>query len=135
MVNTHNLTINFGKHKGELWTRVPISYLKWIINTQGEASPIAQAELDRRGTTLERTVEVSAHAIDRASTRLLKQWRHTRLHKHEGLHSWLHRLATEALAHGVKEDAWSYAYVGIRFKYDFGEVYPTLTTVMEAKTS
>lgn len=31
-VDTHNKVIVFGKHKGERWTRLPISYLKWIMN-------------------------------------------------------------------------------------------------------
>jgi hypothetical protein len=131
-IDTHHLRIPFGRHKGELWTRVPVSYLKWLVNTKAEAAPIAQAELERRGTTLERQVEISGHAIDRASTRLLGKWQATRLHDNEGLHAWLHRLATQALQYGEKEDEWHYKFAGIKFCYDFGEVYPTLTTVMAA---
>jgi DNA (cytosine-5)-methyltransferase 1 len=31
-IDTHHLVCDFGKHKGELWTRVPVSYLKWLVN-------------------------------------------------------------------------------------------------------
>ncbi len=34
MINTHHLTVGFGKHKGELWTRVPVSYLRWLVNSE-----------------------------------------------------------------------------------------------------
>src|SRR5687767_12369609 len=129
-VNTHHLRIDFGKHKGELYTRLPVSYLKWLINEKTQVAGIAQAELDRRGTTLEHEVQISGHALDRASTRLLEKWQETRLHKNEGLHAWLHRLASEALVRGEKKDEWNYVFIGIKFCFDFGEVYPTLTTVM-----
>jgi uncharacterized protein (DUF3820 family) len=65
---TENITIEFGKHKGELWTRVPVHYLRWLIN---ESSPLskphemARFELERRGTVLEHEINLTPHAIDR----------------------------------------------------------------------
>jgi hypothetical protein len=73
---------------------------QWLINEATRVKQIAQAELDRRGTTLSRQVEVSGHAIDRASTKLLDKWVATRLDKKEGLHHWLTRLASSALKGG-----------------------------------
>lgn len=89
-INTHNLIVDFGKHNGERWTRVPISYLKWLMNeVGGEKAEIAKSELERRGTTIERNVELSGHAIHRAS-QITNEW------KEEGLWSWLQRMSTEA---------------------------------------
>ena len=96
-VDTHNLVCTFGKHRGTLWTRIPPSYLVWMINTGHSRAAIAQAELDRRGMS-QPSVDVSARAIDRASLRLLDLWQRTRNRdKNEGLHAWLTRMATEAL--------------------------------------
>ena len=30
MIDTHDMRVEFGKHRGERWTRVPVSYLRWI---------------------------------------------------------------------------------------------------------
>jgi hypothetical protein len=110
-INTHGLKINFGRHKDTLVTRLPVSYLKWIINTDispldnnliiGETvyswPEIAQAELFRRGTVTP-TIEVSGHAIDRASLCCLDLWQNSRSSSNleEGIHAWLVRLATQA---------------------------------------
>jgi len=70
-INTHNLEVNFGKYKGELWTRIPLSYLRWCVN-EGAQAEIAKAELVRRGSSQLPTVEISNHAMDRATLRLRK---------------------------------------------------------------
>ena len=64
-INTHGQRIEFGKHKGELFTRLPVSYLKWMINENAQQSDIAKAEFERRGDTMPE-VELSGHAIDNA---------------------------------------------------------------------
>lgn len=150
-INTHNLRIEFGKHKGELWTRVPVSYLKWLVNTpstfplsprmQNAAAPavdIAKAELERRGTFTP-TVEVSGHAIDRASLSCRKTWHQTAKDDQEGLHAWLCRVAAESLATvpvpeltAMGADV-SVEHLGMRFVFIFGECWPVLKTVMRAK--
>lgn len=87
--------IGLGKYRGEPITRIPVSYLKWMVSVGHTESPQAVEELERRGTK-HSTVEVSAHAVDRASQRCLGFWMETRKGK-EGLHSWLCRIAEAAL--------------------------------------
>lgn len=128
-INTHNLIVDFGKHKGERWTRLPVSYLKWLVNEGTQHADIARAELERRGTILTQNLEITGHAIDRASQQCLSLWKIT-AEKDEGLHSWLYRLANEALEQtGGREDA--VVYHNMKFVFHFGEVYPTLKTVMK----
>jgi hypothetical protein len=67
-IDTHNLIVDFGKHKDERWTRIPLSYLKWVLNEMAESDQrhqIAKAELERRGDTMPTEVEISNHAIDK----------------------------------------------------------------------
>ena len=131
-INTHNLVCDFGKHKGELWTRIPVSYLKWLVNTparDGSTAPaIAAAELNRRGTVTP-TIEVSGHAIDRASLNCRKIWHETALNEEEGLHAWLCRMATEALEKGEKLESGKIRYSRMKFVFEDGELYPVLKTV------
>src|SRR5687767_10815733 len=105
-INTHDLLVTFGKHKGERWTRLPIGYLKWLVNEHEKLKnfpdaelhrDIALAELKRRGTVLESTMKISKHAIDRASLNCRGIWKETRKDDNEGLNSWLERMANEAL--------------------------------------
>ena len=65
--NTHHWLMPNGRHKGKRITRVPVSYLKWMINARHQYEEYAQAELNRRGTVTPE-LEVSGHAIDAAST-------------------------------------------------------------------
>lgn len=126
MINTHNLTITFGKYSGERWTRLPISYLRWLANSAaGEAKEIAAAEIARRGTTIPSTVELSGHSIDRASQIANRSW------KKDGVYSWLLRIAEEALANAPKNKKREIIFhEGFKFVFSFGEYYPTLKTVM-----
>lgn len=85
-----------GRHKGERITRIPVSYLKWMANTPDHSlCQSAKAEMDRRGT-ITPDVDVSGHAIDRASLRCRKLWHEDR-GKDEGLYSWLCRITHEAV--------------------------------------
>jgi hypothetical protein len=127
-IDTHKLVVDFGRHKGELWTRMPVPYLKWLINESSKYAPIAQAELKRRGIALTQDLDVSGHAIDRASQVLIGKWMETRLIE-EGLHGWLLRMATAARKDGKKVDA-KYLYAGMKFVFAEGDIWPTLTTVM-----
>jgi hypothetical protein len=133
-VNTHNLIVDFGKHKGERWTRLPISYLKWLINDGTQYANIARSELERRGHTELGDMEISGHAIDRASLFCWKVWKETK-NKDEGLHAWLYRIALEALERGevTGEEKEGRVYMGLRFVYEFGDIYPTLKTVINKK--
>ena len=128
-INTHNLVIEFGKHRGERWTRLPVSYLRWLANEAPEWSATANAELERRGTLLSRDVELSSHAVDRASLRCRKIW-HETSQPDEGLYSWLVRMATEALAKCGEQE--KVRYNGLKLVFAFGAYYPVLKSVMPA---
>jgi hypothetical protein len=127
-INTHGLTIDFGKHKGERFTRLPVSYLKWLVNENTQVADIAKAELERRGVSANE-LEISFHAIDRASTHFFHRWR---LDKRDiGLYQWLYELTATALEKGKQIDD-CYYYDGIKFVFDFSTVVPVLKTVIPA---
>jgi len=137
-INTHDLICEFGKHKGARWTRIPVSYLKWLVNTPSvngsSAQSIAAAELKRRGTVTP-TLEVSGHAIDRASLACRKTWHQTARDDEEGLHAWLCRVAQEALDSQHPDlatiaDEVKIPYLGMKFVFKFGEAWPILKTVI-----
>lgn len=123
-MTTHNLIIDFGKHKGERWTRVPVQYLTWLVNN-GRETPITQLareELERRGTTMPTDLILSGHAIDRAS-QITKEW-HT-----VGVYSWLTKIANKALKSSPEKEEVIY-FNGFKFCFIYGEYYPTLKSVM-----
>jgi hypothetical protein len=125
-VDTHNLRIKFGKHLGELWTRIPVGYLKWIVNEKAPDAHIAAAELKRRGTVTP-TIEISGHAIDSASLRCRRIWHETAVDENEGLHAWLCRMAIAALEQSPGAE--KVVHAGIKWVFAHGEAYPTLKTV------
>lgn len=131
-INTHGMICDFGKHQGERWTRIPVSYLKWVANhpthTRGD---IARAELERRGTTTP-DLDLSGHAIDRASIQLNKKWLSDQK-PDEGLNSWLLRVSGEALQTEAYEDG-TYYHKGIKFVFTMDGTWPVLKTVMRANT-
>lgn len=136
-INTHGLTIEFGKHRGERWTRLPISYLKWMLNEMPKSSDawkLADAELKRRGDTMPKNVEISNHAIDKASLRVRKAW-HADRGKDEGLYSWLVRICTEVieLKNGESQNE-RMNYKGCKLVFTYGNFFPTLKTVMNDKS-
>lgn len=126
-------TLAFGKHQGLLLTRVPISYLKWMVKNQTVQHADAQEELDRRGIPLDGfKVEVSGHALDRAST---KCWGFYKMHRktdEEGLWSWLHREAELALAQGqMPPDKPDIRYwQNMKWVFNHQAAVPVLMTVM-----
>ena len=134
-MNTHDLIIDFGKHKGERWTRIPIDYLNWIINTtedsENKTRKIAESEVNRRGSFIP-TLDISPHAINKASLRCMDIWERTRK-ENEGLHAWLHRMAEEALllAPGLKAER--IIYNNMRLVFNYGSCYPALKTIMKVK--
>lgn len=128
-MNTHGLTIDFGKHRGELFTRLPVSYLKWMINSSTTQADIAKAEFERRGDTLPK-VELSGHAIDNASIRVRKIWHETKLNNDEGIYSWLQRMTLEALSDGQEHNG-KIKYKGMKFVIEKGKEFPVLKTVMK----
>jgi len=134
-INTHNLVVNFGRYKDERWTRIPLSYLRWLINEGTQYSDIAKAELDRRGYSLSanKDIELSGHAIDKASLRLRRLWHQTAKSNNEGLFTWLERMATEAFDL-LPKDSNEIVHKKIKFIFMRGEIYPVLKTVMPTPT-
>jgi hypothetical protein len=104
-MQTHGAKVLFGKHRGQLLTRVPIGYLRWGVGAGVDQKvrlkdgkevafkDIASVEIERRG---ERTmdVDISPHAIDRISQRFLSEWKRTR-NNGEGIYSWAQRRVQE----------------------------------------
>lgn len=130
-LNTHGVVMTNGKHKGELLTRVPASYLRWMTNEPGhQMKALAAAEIKRRGHALP-TVEISGHAVDSASLRVRKTWHGTK-RENEGLHTWLQRMTLEALESGERLESGKIKYCGMKFVIVQGEEFPTLKTIMAA---
>lgn len=127
-MNTHGVKINYGKHNGELITRLPVSYIKWMINSGAPMADYARAELERRGDTMPK-VELSGHAIDNASLRVRKIWHETR-EQDEGLYSWLMRITLEAIEKGEKLESGKIKYLGMKLVIHQGEEFPLLKTIM-----
>lgn len=139
-ISTHGLICDFGKHRGTPWTRIPANYLLWMVNGQGvnetikRNRPIAEAELKRRGTTLPK-VDISGHAIDRASQQCLDFWRAaTRDGEDQGIHSWLVEQAEKALEEKNLDAQGRYLFGRMVFAFEMDGVWPVLKTVMRAKS-
>lgn len=125
-LNTHGYKMTVGKHSGELITRVPVGYLRWMVNINHSEAEYARAELARRGTVVPE-IEISGHAIDRASLNCIDLWGE-RSNQDEGLHAWLVRVAQDALKKKpFKPDR--FWRDGIVFVFDMGMCCPTLKTV------
>ncbi|NOX14943.1 MAG: hypothetical protein GXP61_02765 [Epsilonproteobacteria bacterium] len=137
MINTHGLKITFGRHNGEKFTRLPIGYLKWIINNVSDWAETAKAELDRRGIVIEQQVEISGHAIDKVSLRHINKWL-ARNNKKQGLHNWLHQKAWDAWCKALRDPEQrnkltageKIQYDGMKFVFKEGLEHPILLTVM-----
>jgi len=121
------IVLTGGKHKGTPITRVPAAYLKWMVSTRQQMAGKARSELRRRGTVMP-DIEVSGHAVNRASMKCLHQWKKDR-HDAEGLHAWLARVAAEALRNGRQTDDIIY-HKGLRLVFEFDCDWPVLKTVM-----
>lgn len=133
-INTHGMVCDFGKHSGELYTRMPVGYLTWMVGANHSRAHIAAAELKRRGTTVP-DLDVTGHAIDRASFCALRTWKDDRK-KDEGLNSWLVRLCKEALEKTPEDDRKSGMKIhhkGLKLAFDFEGRWPVLKTVMPGR--
>lgn len=130
MTDTHNMICDFGKHNGERYTRIPVSYLKWMVNSNHSRAHIAQAELDRRGTVTP-DMEISGHAIDRASLNCLDIWRSSR-NKDEGISAWLIRMSAEALKTEPDKKG-RFHFNNMLFAFEREGVWPVLKTVMRSR--
>lgn len=135
-INTHGMTIGFGKHKDALYTRLPCGYLWWMVNNRSREYEVAMAELDRRGMKERPTMDISAHAVDNASLRCLDSWDWDHDHN-EGLHSWVVRIAREALEDGNKFNDEKYVHrrTGLLLVFQLDLAWPVLVTMYPASKS
>lgn len=123
--------LDFGKHKGSRIQNVPVNYLRFMVRNQTSLWRMAEAEMQRRGTVVP-MIEVSGHAMDTASLRVLGIWREDRDEK-EGLHAWLCRRAWEAWGQRQTELDEKVDYIGVRWVFDRDGVWPILKTVYPRK--
>jgi len=130
-INTHGMVCDFGRHKGTPYTQVPVSYLKWMVNSRCSREEIAKAELKRRGTVTP-DLDISGHAIDRASLSCRKIWHETKK-EDEGLHAWLVRMTEEAMAQGTIDAKGRYIYNDMKLAIEQDGVWPVLKTIMRKK--
>lgn len=121
--------IDFGKFAGTPWPRIPVAYLRWMINSAHPQAATAKAEIKRRGTVLP-TMEITGHAIDRASTMFINKWRISR-YPDEGLHSWLHRIAETALKANQRDSEGRVIFEDMLFAFADENQWPVLKTVMK----
>lgn len=133
-IDTHGMVIDFGKHTGTLYTRVPVGYLFWMVNNGHSRKDIAAAEIVRRGSVMPRC-DISGHAIDRASLNCWDIWRATcnREDPGEGFHAWLVRMTEEAILIGKTDDNGRYIYNRMKLVIENGEHWPVLKTVIRDK--
>lgn len=127
-INTHNLICDFGRHKGEPYTRLPVNYLHWMVNANHSRADIAKSELERRGTPMPE-IDLTGHAIDRASLNCRKVWHETKL-EGEGIYSWLARVCKEALAIKNLDKKGRYVWNNLRLAIEVEANWPVLKTVI-----
>lgn len=132
LINTHGVRINYGRHQGELYTRIPIGYLKWMVCNRCQEWEVAEAELARREVVTP-TIEVSGHAIDRFSQRFLTIWeehRQTANGTYEGLHAFLVRHGERAAAKAKFLNREKVEHLGIKWAFALDGAWPVLKSVM-----
>lgn len=127
--------VTFGQHIGERWTRVPINYLRWMWNNNHTHLEYAAKEMERRGMAFTKVeMELSGHAIDRASTHdeIRRSWEREGLVHGVGLSRWLTRLAAEAHKTPPTRSG-QRVFSGFVFEFFEGEAWPVLKTIYPVK--
>lgn len=125
-----NFKMPFGKYKGTLITRVPPGYLRWMISTESPFAEHARNEIHRRGT-IEPSIEVTSHAIDRASLRIMDRYLSDRK-ENEGLASWIARTcetALDSIEGGTLTENMRIDFDGITWVFDMKYSVPVLKSV------
>ena len=132
-VRTDNVEIGFGKHRGQLWTRLPVSYLRWIMQQERKgqiekAQDYAGSELERRGTDLSIEMEITPHAINKCSLRHMGLYR-AKKKKDEGIYTFILRMASFSIEKGEELVDGKRKIAGVTFCFDFSLCQPVLKTV------
>lgn len=124
--------LEYGRYAGAPWTRIPVGYLRWMVNVRHAQAESARRELERRGTTFP-DLELSGHAIDRVSQRMLDEWQRRR-RGDEGLNSWLHRTARDALDRGHDLGRGRHEWEGAIYVFAMDNEWPVLMTVLPRRS-
>lgn len=126
---TEKFRIPMGKYKGCLITRVPPRYLRWMVSSGHILMSFAKQELERRGTE-ESNIEITSHAVDRASCRLMDKYM-AEAGADEGINTWLAKKAEEALNDydGELKDNIQVLYEGVTYAFEMKFVLPVLMSV------
>lgn len=125
---TTDALLGFGRHAETPWTRVPIAYLRYLVNSRHPQADRATVEIARRGSVLP-TIEITGHAIDRASALFIRKWQSTR-RPDEGIHSWLHRTAETALKANQRDGQGRVLHEDMLLAFAEEDRWPILKTVM-----
>lgn len=112
----------------------PVRYMFHLFRESSDQSVrlLARKELITRGALIG-GVDLTAHAIDQASVRLLKRYEDTHK-KNEGLYSWLSRISTAALERGTRFQDDTIGYKGMVFVFCFKNSIPLLKTIIAMRT-
>jgi hypothetical protein len=102
-----------------------------MVQSSHSKAEIAKAELERRGTVTP-NLEISGHAIDRASLNCRKIWHETAKDNNEGIHAWLVRICEEALSEYKPDEESSIFYKGMKLVFESGE-WPVLKTIIPCR--
>lgn len=117
-----------GVHKGVEITKVPVSYLNWMVNIGHRDRSRAQEELDRRGS-ITPDLDISPHALNRFSERYIERFL-LRKDKKVGIHTFLYKMAKKAATLAKRRGVDNIEYKGIKFIFAMDEcVWPVLKTV------
>jgi hypothetical protein len=128
-IDVHEYVMPHGPYKGKRLVHVPLSYLRRMVQREHSNMEYAEAELKRRGS-LKPRLDVSGHAVDRASLYCYRLWKKTRRDGNEGLHSWCHRMACEAMENGQKIGE-RFKYHGLYFVIEVDGGWPILKTIIK----
>lgn len=131
-----NYVIQFGKYKGEILTRLPQGYLRFIVMEKIRGpihlpplNLIAAAELERRGARSD-FIEITGHAIDRFSFKYLDRW-----DRKVGLYTFIEQQCERAikknrLSKVQKNGSKVYRHLGISWVIKSDLAIPVLKTVL-----
>ena len=128
-ISTHNLVRGDGRYTDTLYTRIPVFELRKQSRRSGMIGLLATLELERRGVPrTTHDIDISTHAIDRASQRFIRHFLNDCAETGEGITEWLHRISKEALNQAPVQQS-EISHRGMRFIFEKSGPYPLLKTV------
>ena len=112
-----------------LYTRIPVLELRKQSRRSGLLGLLATRELERRGAPrTSHDIDISTHAIDRASQRYIRHFLNDCAETGEGITEWLHRISREALDQAPAQQS-EIPHRGMHLIFEKTGPYPLLKTV------